>query len=51
MNMEKLKAIYELAKPIMALLEAEDPYIKVLITDNEVRTIRIEGSVKKQSTI
>lgn len=51
MNMEKLRAINELAKPIMALLEAEDPYIKVLIDDNEVRTIRIEGSVKKQSTI
>lgn len=46
--MEKLKAIHELAKPIMTLLETEDPYIKVLIDDNEVRTIRIEGSVKKQ---
>lgn len=49
--MEKLKAIHELAKPIMTLLEAEDPYIKVLIDNNEVRTIRIEGSIKKQSTI
>ena len=48
MNMEKLRAINELAKPIMALLEAEAPYIKVLIDDNEVRTIRIEGSVKRK---
>lgn len=48
MNMEKLKAICELAKPIITLLEDEDPYISVLINDNEVRTVRIEGSVKKQ---
>lgn len=46
--MEKLNTIYELAKPIMTLLEDEDPYITVLINDNEVRTFRIEGSVKKQ---
>lgn len=50
-NIAKLKAIYELAKPIMELLETEDPYIKVVINDNEVCTVRIEDSIKKQSTI
>lgn len=50
MTNKKVNAIYEIAKPIMEMLETEDPYIKVLIDSNEVRTIRIEDSIKKQST-
>ncbi len=47
MNNEKMNSIYRFAAPIMKLLEDEDPYIRIAIDSNEVRTVRVENSIKK----